>query len=405
MVNLEKQLESPSTDETNVETRHPYRRFSLAFLGSAAVPMLLMAGFNAFVNPYGVFETRAIAEFNQAKPEKLKNMRLFKAVEVNRVAPRTLFLGSSRTDYGMNPQHPALSNLQPAYNLGLGASNTEEMRRYLEHVLANHEVERVVMGLDEFMFNVNNRDNVTFEMYRLNGNGLTLKDAIDTTFSLNAFSASLETIQTSRQYPDYVSYSPQGQLNLRPIDLDPTATDYRFNTSLSVYFQSFPQPYDFDDRSIRELKNIVEMCRERGIDLYVYISPSHATRYETIRTAGHWAEYERMKREIARVVPYWDFSGFNSITTEPISEEMQNYIDDSHYHPDIGDVVLNKLLDHNSETVPDDFGVWVTPDNVDEHLANIRRDREMWAQNNPEEVQLVRDVQASVLENLDELGQ
>lgn len=400
MVNLDKQLEPKPVTEVDSEKPHPYRRFSGWFLLAAAVPMVSMAGLNAFINPYGVFESPTIEKLNQAKPDKLNNMRMFKAVEVSRLKPNMVFLGSSRTDYGMNPQHPALTQQQPAYNLGLGASNTQEMRLYLEHVLARTDVDLVVIGLDEFMFNTHNDQNVQFERYQLGGRGLTLRDAVNTTFSLDAFSASLENLSTSRQYPDYVSYSPQGQLNLRPLDLDPSATDYRFGKSLSVYFESFPQPYALSQANLAELQKIIEIAQRENIDLRFYISPSHATRYEAIRTAGHWEAYEQMKREIAQITPFWDFSGYNSITKESISPEMQNYIDDSHYRSEVGDLVLNKLLDYQSETVPQDFGVWVTSDNVESHLANIRRDRENWVQNNPEEVQLVREVYQSVLQSL-----
>jgi hypothetical protein len=396
VVNLDKQLESTSASEPTSEKPHSYRRFSGWFLAAAAIPMVSMAGFNAFVNPYGVFESPTIDKFNQAKPAKLNNMRMFKAVEVSRIEPNMLFLGSSRTDYGMNPQHPALAQQQPAYNLGLGASNTLEMRLYLEHVLARTDVDLVVIGLDEFMFNTHNDKNVQFERYQLGGRGLTIRDAVNTTFSLDALAASLETLSMSREYPDYVSYSPQGQLNLRPLDRDPSATDYRFGKSLSVYFESFPQPYALSQDNLAELQKIIEIAQRENIELRFFISPSHATRYEAIRTAGHWEAYEQMKREIAQITPFWDFSGYNSITKEAISPDMQHYIDDSHYRSEVGDLVLNKLLNYQSETVPQDFGVLVTPENVESHLANIRRDRKIWAQNNADEIQFVRQTYQSV---------
>ena len=75
------------------------------------------------------------------------------------------------------------------------------------------------------------------------------------------------------------------------------------------------------------------------------------------------------------ITPVWDFSGYNSITTQPIKPVMNNYVDNSHYSPPIGAFVLNRVLSHNVEQVPKDFGVLMTPDNIEQHLANIGSDR------------------------------
>ncbi|MGK7885837.1 MAG: hypothetical protein AB4057_14570 [Crocosphaera sp.] len=72
---------------------------------------------------------------------------------------------------------------------------------------------------------------------------------------------------------------------------------------------------------------------------------------------------------------------------------MSNYVNNCHYTPNIGDFVLNRVLSHDVEQVTEDFGVLMTPENIEEHLATIRSDREKWAKMRPDEVELVETLE------------
>lgn len=373
-----------------------FRSYNLLFLVAVSVPTLSIGLFNVAIDPYGVFNSREIVGINQAKPEKLKNMRLFKAVDITRIKPVTVFIGSSRTEYGLEPKHSALIDSQPAYNLGLGAATPYEMFHYLQHAIANQpKIQLVVIGLDEFMFNALSVEGTGFSKTRLEKKHLTIQDLINTTFSFTALTASRKTLEYSQKYPYYKSYSPEGRLNLRPIDRNGGATEYRFANNISVYFRVYPE-YKISQRYLSYLAKIINLCQEKKIETKVFISPSHAARWEIIHAARHWQTYEQLKRELVKLTPIWDFSGYNSITTETISNNMKNYIDDSHYRKEIGDLVLNRLLSYQEEKVPDDFGILLTVNNIETHLAKIRADRQLWLSNNPQEVELVRNVQLKV---------
>ena len=60
----------------------------------------------------------------------------------------------------------------------------------------------------------------------------------------------------------------------------------------------------------------------------------------------------------------------------------------------MGDLVINRIFQYGEETQPRDFGVLLRPENIEPQLTKIRRDRELWAKNNPDTVQqLVKDLQ------------
>jgi hypothetical protein len=102
-----------------------------------------------------------------------------------------------------------------------------------------------------------------------------------------------------------------------------------------------------------------------------------------------WSAFEDWKRQVVKITPIWDFSGYNSITSEPISDDMQNYLESSHYQEHIGNLVLNRMLNHEINKVPGDFGTLVTVENIEPQLAKIRAGREKWAKQNPDMVKLV----------------
>ena len=99
---------------------------------------------------------------------------------------------------------------------------------------------------------------------------------------------------------------------------------------------------------------------------------------------------------MTKITPVWDFFGYNSVTTEPISDHMNNYIDSSHYSPKTGALVINRILSFQLEAVPNDFGIYLTPYNIESHLNKTRTDKQIWQQNNPQEVQLVKQIKQTL---------
>ncbi|HEY9811978.1 MAG TPA: hypothetical protein V6D31_00355, partial [Candidatus Sericytochromatia bacterium] len=157
-----------------------------------------------------------------------------------------------------------------------------------------------------------------------------------------------------------------------------------------AYFDNWYKNYQMSRKQLDALQTIVDTCQQQGIDLKVFISPAHAIQWEAVHARELWTTFEDWKREVVKITPVWDFSGYNSITTEPLSDTMQNYLDSAHYFAEIGDLVLNRLYDYKVEDVPPDFGVLLTSTNVESHLAQICDQRETWATQNPEIVQLVQ---------------
>ncbi|WP_199306660.1 hypothetical protein [Anabaena sphaerica] len=388
---------SPFSDLTNVsETQlskldnHP--QFNKWFLLTIAICILMVVSVNFVIDPYDIYKTPNFLGINHEKPGKQSNDRLFKAIDIIRIKPLTVFLGSSRTKQGLNPDHPGLSNAESIYNLALDGAVSYEILRYLQHTLKNQpNLKEVIFGIDFFMFNKFLGNQPGFDENRLEKNYLFPSDIMNSLFSLDTLEVSRKTILASLQQENYDKYYGENGFMPNSKYRDGKAKIW-FTKSINIYFQ-FNYKYKFNDKYFEDFQKIVKICREKNIKLKVFISPSHAIDLESIRVTGEWQTFENWKRKILKVTPVWDFSGYNSITTEPLQDVMENYADSSHYTKPVGDLILNRILGYKEKEVPADFGVLITPENIESHLAKIRADREEWVKNRKSELELVQNLE------------
>ena len=64
----------------------------------------------------------------------MEKVWIFKAMNVRKIAPQSLILGSSRSMIGLDAEHPGGGpSVSPRYNFGVPASNLYEMLSFLEH--------------------------------------------------------------------------------------------------------------------------------------------------------------------------------------------------------------------------------------------------------------------------------
>jgi len=125
------------------------RRFNFVFLAVALFSVLSLGLFNVAVDPYGVINSPTFPGVNRLKPEQDKNNSLFKPMEVIRLKPKTVLIGSSTVVLGLDPKHPALLQNPTAYNLGIAGANMYQGKTYFQHALTNQpRLQQFVISLD-----------------------------------------------------------------------------------------------------------------------------------------------------------------------------------------------------------------------------------------------------------------
>ncbi len=395
-----KLLNIKNTQKTS-KTQSKYFNFTLSFALITSIPLLTVGLFNVIIDPYHAYDSPILLGINQEKPKKEHNDRLFKALDIIRKKPEIIILGSSRTKQGINPENPVFNNDKSVYNLAINGPNTYEVRRYLEHAIYNNkDLKLVVLGIDFFMFNKTLANQPSFSESRLNKSHIDITDLLNTTVSLDTLDSSIKTIKASKatELTDINQVKNYGKNGFFPNrNIYDGKTKAKFDGSIKLYFE-LHSDYQFSEAYFQEFEKIVNLCKENNLELKVFISPSHSTDNEAISVTQQGKVLEDWKRKMVQFTPVWDFSGYNSITTEKIADKMHNYSDNSHYTPSIGDLILNRIFNQKTDSIPDDFGVLITPENIESHLAKIRKNREVWAKNNPDQIELVNKIYSQVLE-------
>jgi len=116
--------------------------------------------------------------------------------------------------------------------------------------------------------------------------------------------------------------------------------------------------------NISALQEIVNLCQKNQIKLYLFTTPHNHKMMDTF----YKDDYLNFLKEIANITNFYDFSGYNSITTNNC-----NYYEVSHYRPHIGELIAGRIFHNRNISIPEDFGVWVTKENIKKHLESLNK--------------------------------
>jgi hypothetical protein len=372
------------------------RRWTLRLLCCCLLLSAAAALFNLVVDPFGLYRWVDIEGFNANKYQATKHTRMVKAYRLQQLRPRALALGSSRTEIGIDPEHPAWS-ARPVFNLAVGGATIREARMLLEFACRQSPPQQVVLGLDFFMFNAHrSADEASVPAARG-----TLDQLAETVFSAAALQASIATLRTQDPLED-PGYLPNGQIvwtyDLAKVRRYGMHEAFVRNVRKYLGNHYFPPPdrrfslvgEEGGYQPLAEFARVLRLARQQQIDLRLFISPVHAWQLLTIDEAGLWPLFEAWQRGLAAALeqdrrehpaqpPFvlWDFSGFNPVTTETLPAPgdrttlMRYYWESSHYRKEAGDLVLSRVL-AAGPPAPADFGVPLDGGNVERQLELLR---------------------------------
>jgi len=412
--------------------RIAFKRFNARLAWITGGVLIGVIVINAVINPFNLFEGLRITGINDYKYELPRNSRLSKAVDLRRFHPDCLVLGSSRAQFGIDPSHPAWENCR-AYNLALAAGGLYETMRYFQQAALLQRPKEAVISLDLFMMNVYRGPQGGFQEERLmtNPDGSPnpqwrrtyAYDIFSNLLSWYSLKASSRTLFP--RSPRQVRGPENGYWEFRHDSvITPSRRTRReaFRRSEQAFLTEhwFPAPRrrfatrdpESGKDAYNDLRTILRLAHQHETRLFLCVSPSHARQWEALLQAGLWNEFENWKRMLVRVndeeakragrTPFavWDFSGYNTYTTEEVPAEdspendMRWYWESSHFKKELGDHVLNRVLGYRTTdpvTAPD-FGVRLDARNIEAHLAAVRAAQRRWQRTHASDVTEIEEI-------------
>jgi hypothetical protein len=349
----------------------PFKKHNWFLLTLLATSLFSIAALNRFMDPYALFDGPWVEGINADRPGQELRSRPSRAEQIRRIKPAAIALGSSRTEFGIDPEHPGWG-VDSVYNCGLGDGRIYEMYRFLQHAHAVRQQEKVVVMLDMFQFKAEQyRPSFSEERLAVDSLGRPqpkrLSEERCSLLTLDAIWASVKLWLGQGLQPRIMQ--PNGML-----DGEYYLAHFKkkgghhqaFKVMDQAYFEGSFQSLakgGIPDESYQAFRDLLAFCHRERLDLRLGISPHHVRLFEGMQKRGLMPLYASWKQELLQISksvaaefghqPYviYDFSGNNQYNTErvPTAEnptaQMRWHWEQTHYKKQLGDLVLNVIFE------------------------------------------------------------
>ncbi len=414
-------------------------QFGLYTVLTTVIIFIVIGGFNLVIDPYGVYRLVRIPGVNVYKPVVYTNSRWAKAQAIEMIRPRSLVLGDSRTEIGIDPDSVYWRHrTSPSYNLSIASGNMQDTLAYFKYANSIVPIKHVILGLDLLMFKAGNNPMQRAGFSWLEGlqqrpRATDIpKNRTYGLFSLNASKASIQTI-LAQHGRDIAPFYANGMRDTTPL-VDRQARVgvkrqflaseknfiYRHMYARTPTGEFLYAAHPMHSPGLDAFRELLDICVKSNIDIVVFISPVHARQLEIIRNEGSWDIFEEWERQIVNIVdlankqlpkndaiPLWDFADYNAITMElpPAignkQASMKWYWESSHYKSAVGEIILEKIFDAKSKKpILNGFGTPLDKRTIEAHLSEIRRQQQNYANMFPGEISDVQSLFARPVRKL-----
>ena len=389
-----------TTPESTPDSPQAYRSFLVSFAATSALLLTGMAALNVAVDPYTTWGSQLFPGVYV-----VATTRVGKGEVLHRYTGDTVLVGNSRVMLGIRDRNADAAD-QPACNLGVSGASYGELQEILRRSLERPNLKRILLFVDYHTFRDEHEFRESFAMSRFNPNKNGFDHVCDLLLNYHASEDSFQKIGeilkgTGPQYTSTACPIPEVMKAKQPLP-------DRSERILRVIAGSNGSGFRYSAAAVEQLRPLIARCLERKVELTFVINPLHATVLESIWRAGLKPDYENWMRHLTRVVEeesngrleLWDFGGFHRYTTEPLihadgtpASELAWFWEPSHYTVALGDRMMARICGEAGADPA--FGVKLTTDQLDDHLARLAEGHDLWAGSHRAEVEIVRQITES----------
>jgi hypothetical protein len=283
----------------------------------------------------------------------------------------SFLFGSSRTAVIDVSQISAGRFYNMSYSLGLPEQHLAILRAFIKRGI---RIRSVVIGLDEYCFSLPAaaRQKHLIRIMHPDIGGPSRPEIFGMYFfrkpSINELARWRDRVLYGKSEGRIIISSLGVNLGWRQKERIIEATDKPiFEFSVSKY-----EPVSYGrkemDEAFASIEDLIALSQTHHFALTFFITPFYSQLYLNNAEALLSA-----KERLAKLTDYYDFSGFNSVTTNAM-----NYYEESHYRYRVGDMIIARIFGRDAVKLSDDFGVLVTHQNIGRHLENQKRELEKY---------------------------
>lgn len=342
-----------------------FKKWISLFLVTIIISGALICGFNVLVDPFGIFGDSL---FNWYAYNMTQNPRAAKIVylDKNHVNYDSYIIGCSKTGSYSTEILNEYYNGARFYNMLMYGGDMYDIELTAKYILDNYKVKNIVinMGLEETVRYNTQADEMKGNLHaKVDGSSQLAYYSkyifANPSYSINKITSWLEDEYLVNENDVFVPESGTYDKSVRDVERISGLDDF-----LSVY-PSFKtvlkkERLDAKDDCLGSIQRIKKMCDENDASFMLIISPIFHTEMDVYDKD----QLEQFLTSLSQITDYWDFSGYNSISFEP-----RYFYDPYHFRNAVGDMALARIFGDDSKYVPEDFGQYVTAENIETHLA------------------------------------
>lgn len=366
------------------------RKYFFVFAVMLSLLALLVVMFNRVVDPFWYYRDISINGFNAIKPKFRKYERHVKPALVQREQPASLVFGSSYSEIGFDPLHPALLAAGRSYNFALAGASWEMVACAVQFSLSHDAALRqVVLGIHPGALP---QTDCKADIAKMEN-----PDVRAFLFSYNAFESSINTVLEQRkQSPSHTAEGLYFYTRGGP------GTESRFREHFAQHMpckishvSATPSLTALRKQKKLDLSGLLELARQaknRGVALKLVVYPRHALSFEQEYQCGmrqaRWDALAQMvsaiESEPGGLVEIWDFEGYHAIGTELVSDAPGvNWQDPAHFNTEFGHIMLDEMFSMKTPAL----GMRLTSANLADHAGRELAARAAYLGRHPEFLQ------------------
>lgn len=326
---------------------------------------------NYIVDPFNIFHSKFLKYQFQMNERFMK----IEFLQKNNNDFNSYLIGSSR----IGTTNPAVINKyipnSKFYNFTISSATISDELRHIQYMInANYKISNLYIQVDVIdnmqTYLQEKSDYLRMPHPYVAGKSLS-QYYIDYLFNFFPFNTKGKILKNFEGSND-AEYDIKTGVWSRP------SKDLRVEADCSQYIKSEPEfnthikpsmQNKATDKNMKSLELLVDICKKNKISLIVFVTPHNHNYLDNV----YESEYYVFLKKLSAVTNYWDFSGYNSVTTNDC-----NYYESSHYRSKIGNLIAARIFDDKNISVPRDFGVYVTRQDVESHITNLREERAKW---------------------------
>jgi peptidoglycan/xylan/chitin deacetylase (PgdA/CDA1 family) len=342
-----------------------FKKWIVIFISTVIVLGALTAGFNALVDPFGIFGD---AVFDWYAYNMTQNPRIAKIAYLDRNHEKydSYIIGCSKTSSFSTEALNEYYGGARFYNMLMYGGDMHDTEMTAMYILENYSPKNIIvnMGLEETVKYDTEADDMKANLHaKVDGSSLLLF-YFKYLFANPSYAVDKIAARISDGYlvSEHDVFIPETGV------YDKSVRDVERISDLKQYLEEYPnfrtvlrkESLAAMDKCLESIRRIKAACDEKGVSFMMILSPIYHTEMDIYDRA----QLEEFLERLARITPYWDFSGYNSISYEP-----RYFYDPYHFRNAVGDMALARIFGDSGKYIPEDFGRYVDSENIGLHLA------------------------------------